>query len=258
MRLLLLLLCLGASAAAAEEGPPPPPVVLDEWVDPADPPAKPPTPAKPPEKKAEQNPETKAPAADPPVEILSPPLFSGPLLGATLGGVGAVAGASVGAVLLLSADFAAGVPELFFLGVVLSTPALASLIAGFVVTALVVPHPGFDDFASVAACSAIGCVGTWLILALGFGGGLSGCNPSGCNSCNSCGPGGGGGDGDRGLPAAAGAGLGAIAGLGVGAFAVYAATGVDDVERMKPGAAIGILVGAFIGGAIGGAIVGFD
>jgi hypothetical protein len=199
------------------------------------------------------------PAADPPAEIPSPPLLpGGPVLGAALGGFGALAGASVGAVLLFSTDFAAAVPEVFFLGIVLSTPALASLIAGFVVTALVVPHPDFDDFASVAACSAVGCVGTWLILALGFGGGLSGCNPSGCGSgADVCG-GSKGGDGTRGLPAAAGAGLGAIAGLGLGAFVALAGTGVDDAERLKPAAAIGIVVGGFVGGAIGGAIVGFN
>ncbi len=266
VRLLLLLAFLGVVAVAAggahaEEGPPPPPAVLDEWYEepapvpePSEPDVVPVTPVPP----AKPAPVTPAPEPSTTTTTLPElPLLGGPFLGAVVGGVGSALGAAGGAVVLWSGA-AAALPDLALFAVVVSTPALAALVAGLLVVALIVPHPGIDDFTSVVACSAVGCLGTWLILALAIGGGASGCNPGGCgNGCGSGDPfGGSGGGGDnRGMPAAAAAGIGAIVGLGAGALV---GLGYDDSSQtpMKLGASVGLVDGGLIGGAVGGFIVG--
>lgn len=173
--------------------------------------------------------------------------------GTLVGVSGAVIGASVGVGFLLS-DYAVQVPDFVALIGVLSVPALSALAAGSLVLALVVENPTADEFGGVLACSALGCAGTWFILALGLGGG---CNPGSCGSSPTCGDNclDGGSGGDRGLPAAAAAGIGSLAGLMLGGLLANSSA-EGDVDALRVYAAVGLMTGAVLGGGVGGLITG--
>jgi hypothetical protein len=190
-----------------------------------------------------------------------------------VGAIGGGLGASVGAAYIfgdiagLRLDTTVS-SDLLSFAILLSTPAMAALVAGFVVVGLVVPEPRVEHFGNVAACSAAGCVGTWLLLGLGLGGG-AGCGTAACprgNDCDGCGnatgnAGRGGIDDSVGLPAAAAAGIGAMLGLGAG-FVIGKAmdeeAGGGETLSQRYGAAIGIVVGGALGGGVGGLFVGTE
>jgi hypothetical protein len=253
----------GGVDVAAEEGPPPPPLPLDEWIDPAADPTDP-APAT-----------TPTPAPDPPSTTPAAPAAStststttsttnglpglelgGPVWGTLVGVSGAVLGASVGVGFLLS-DYAVQVPDFVAIIGVLSVPALSALAAGSLVLALVVENPTADEFGGVLACSALGCAGTWFVLALGLGGG---CSPGSCGNSPNCGDscldgGSNSNSSDRGLPAAAAAGIGSLAGLLLGGL-VANSSAEGDVDALRVYAAVGLMAGAVLGGGVGGFITG--
>lgn len=271
----MVAMVLGVAMAAhgQQEAPLPPPMLSDPVDAPpvGDPPPPPTDPA-----------ERSSPTASPSTQTLPPPEATGarltsspgkgPVWAGTLGSVGGAVGAGAGAMLLLTGALFV-LPDVVLAAVVISTPALAALVAGLVVVAMGVPQPTIDDFGSVAACSAAGCAGTWLVLLLGFGGG-AGCDPGGCgNPCSAtqgCDPfshgtratgSAVGHRSDIAVPAAAAAGLGSLVGLllGVAGFVVVGDNTFDPANiTLRASAAGGLVAGALVGGAIGGAIVGFD
>ena len=271
----MVAMVLGAAMAAhgQQEAPLPPP----QLGDPVDAPPvgdAPPPPTDP----AERSSPTPSPSTPtlPPPEGTRPLLTSspgkGPIWTGSLGAVGGAVGASAGAMLLLTGALFV-LPDVVLAAVVISTPALAALVAGLVVVAMGVPQPTIDDFGSVAACSAAGCAGTWLVLLLGFGGG-AGCDPGGCGDPCSATQGcdlfshgtratgsAVGHRSDIAVPAAAAAGLGALGGLllGVAGFVVVGDNTFDPANiTLRASAAGGLVAGALVGGAIGGAVVGYD
>ena len=260
MRSMLLFMFVTSLPLGADEGPPPPPLLEDRIDEGSAPPQQLPPATKPTPTTMSTTTPMQTTTTDPRPVTLPPPLRSGAVVGAVTGGVAAGIGATAGAVLLLVTEVQAFLPDIFFIGMVLSSSSLASLMAGLVVVALVVPHPGFDEFAGVAACSAIGGAATWLLLAGGAGGG-AGCDPGGCARSVNCAHTGASSRSDsnssRGIPAAAGGGLGALGGLGLGALLVYLNDENAAAQSYRVGAAVGLMAGAVVGGAIGGAIVGF-
>jgi hypothetical protein len=271
----MVAMVLGAAMAAhgQQEAPLPPPMLSDP-VDAAPVGDPPPPPTDPAERSSPTSPST---PTLPPPEATRPLLTSspgkGPVWTGSLGAVGGAVGASAGAMLLLTGALFV-LPDVVLAAVVISTPALAALVAGLVVVAMGVPQPTIDDFGSVAACSAAGCAGTWLVLLLGFGGG-AGCDPGGCgdpcSATQGCDPfshgtratgAAVGHRSDIAVPAAAAAGLGSLVGLLVGATAGYVVAGDNTFDpasiTLRASAAGGLVAGALVGGAIGGAMVGFD
>jgi len=269
---------LAAIGARAQEPLPPPPLLSDTVDAPVGDP--PPPPEAPPAPKPKPKPKRSLRAArptSPPPEVATPVVVStgaGPLWAGSLGGVGGAVGAGAGAMLLLTGALVL-VPDIVLVAAIISTPALASLVAGLLVVAMAVPHPTVDDFGTVAACSAAGCAGTWLVLLLGFGGG-AGCNPGGCGDpcsgtrgCDGFSSGGtraagapAGHRSDIAMPAAAGAGIGALAGLLAGLAVGYSLENPGALSpasvSQRTGAAVGLVAGGLVGGAIGGMVVGFD
>ena len=259
----------------AQEPLPPPPLLSDTVDAPpvGDPPPPPDDPTPPPKPKSLRSHRSTTPSPE-----VSTPVVStgfGPVWAGSLGAVGGAVGAGAGAMLLLTGALVL-LPDIVLLAAVVSTPALAALVAGLLVVAMGVPHPTIDDFGSVAACSAVGCAGTWLVLLLGFGGG-AGCNPgggcgdpcSGTQGCNTFSSGGtraagapSGHRSDIAMPAAAGAGIGALAGLLAGVAVGYALESPAALSaesfNQRAGAAVGLVAGGLVGGAVGGIIVGFD
>lgn len=273
----VFLVMLTAATGVYAQEPLPPPPLLSDTVDapPVGDPPPPPDDPTPPKRSPKPRSLRSHRSTTPPPEVATPVVVStgfGPLWAGSLGAVGGAVGAGAGAMLLLTGALVL-LPDIVLLAAVVSTPALAALVAGLLVVAMGVPHPTLDDFGTVAACSAAGCAGTWLVLLLGFGGG-AGCNPGGCGDpcsgtqgCNgfSSTRAAGAPSGHRSdiaMPAAAGAGIGALAGLLAGVAVGY---GLENAGALNPesvnqraGAAVGLVAGGLVGGAVGGIIVGFD
>ncbi len=200
------------------------------------------------------------------------PPYMLPPLGGAIGAIGGAVGGGVGAAYAVSDLLVGGItpfdqPDFITFAVLLSTPAFAALVAGFFVVALVVPEPDIDHFGNVAACSAAGCVGTWLLLGLGLGGG-AGCGTATCPSgsdCHGCGnvsaSNVGSVDDSVGIAAAAAAGIGAMLGMGTGFLigkVLDDEVGNTSAANQRVGTAIGLVVGGGVGGGVGGVFVGVE
>jgi hypothetical protein len=256
---------LGATPSRAEDVPPPPPVLVPEelqpeTVEPLVEPAEPAAPEPPPTLAPEKAPVKPDPPAAP--IVTQTHLLPGAARGAMAGAAGAAFGASMGAaVLFWGAFLGPDVPELALLVVGAATPAVAAFFGGTSMLAFVVEAPTADDWGSVAACTAVGCIAVGLAV-LGGAGGLSvgtGCGTGACGDPI-------GGSSSRGSHAAtwatAGSGVGTATGLAVGALtglilvAGEPSPSVNASGSVAVSAGVGALLGAIAGGAIGGAIGG--
>jgi hypothetical protein len=197
------------------------------------------------------------PAAPTTVEIQQ---LSGAARGALAGGAGATLGAGTGAALLFWGALAREVPDVALLVVGAATPALAAFFGGSSVLAFVVDSPTADDWGSVAACTAVGCLAVG-VAALG-GGGLSVGTGCGTGTCSD--PFGGSRTDRRHIAmwGTAGSGVGTAVGLALGALTGFILVAgepsqtVNGPATVAVSAGIGGIIGAAAGGAVGGAVGG--